>query len=48
MKEILITPKNEKHLQEIEAVPKSIGVEFTPDGKQGFLGYNSSGNKGNF
>lgn len=29
MKEILITPKNEKQLQEIEAMLKSIDVEFT-------------------
>ena len=29
MKEILITPKNERQLQEIEAILKSIGVEFT-------------------
>lgn len=29
MKEILITPKNEKQLQEIEAILKSIDVEFT-------------------
>lgn len=29
MKEILITPKNEKQLQEIEEMLKSIDVEFT-------------------
>jgi inosine/xanthosine triphosphate pyrophosphatase family protein len=29
MKEILISPKNERQLQEIEAILKSIGVEFT-------------------